>query len=251
MFGAQKVTLTKSGKLRRTGSPTPSQASTRAGTDISSIAGSVDSRPPPPVTNVRWEALKCYLGGCGWPLAHYESIFGKVDPQSPFGEYIWDGLLTYFGPGYVEHWGTKYHWCGDRQQYLPWLGAYNMPMKFSKNVSKSPIVDENSRPSSALYPAVFLLTPMQDNYLKSIIGDGHDPSVIFGDGVLIDDESTNDDGMSVSESEETGVDCRTVDSADVGDIYMVCLKIMISGSKPWTVNMDHVHLYSPFPPSRL
>ena len=245
--GAQKVTLTKSGKLRRTGSPTPSEASTRAETTVAEV---VHSRQSPVTWNVRWEALKCYLGGCTWPLAKYESIFGVVNQQSPFGENIWDGLLTYFGPGYVENWGTKYHWC---RQYMPWLGAYNMPIKFSKSVSKSPIFEPESRPSTALYPAVFLLTPMQDNYLKSIIGDGHDPSVIFGDGVIDDNDPTDDDGMSVSEleEEETGVDCRTIDSAVMGEIYMVCLKILISGSRPWTVNMDHIHLYTPFPQSRL
>ena len=37
----------------------------------------------------------------------------------------------------------------------------------------------------------------------------------------------------------------------MGEIYMVCLKILISGSRPWTVNMDHIHLYTPFPQSRL
>ena len=114
-----KVVMTKSGKLRRTGSPTPSEASTRAETTVSVVCWN----PP----NYTYEALKAYLGGSVMPLNKYEALFGAVNRQTPFGENIWDGLLTYFGPGYVTNYGTRYHWCGDNRQYLPWLGAFNMP----------------------------------------------------------------------------------------------------------------------------
>jgi hypothetical protein len=235
-----QAVVTKSGKLRRTDSPTPSSAgSTRADTVISN---------PQSAFNPMYGALGRYLGGNWMAFDKYRKIFGDVSPASPFGEHIWDGLITYFDTGYVNGWGTKYTWCGDRRQYQPWLGAYNMPMHFSKAVSRSPIVDDQGLPSSALYPAVFLLTLEQDAYVKSIAG--HHQSIVFGNGRV--DKHQADEDTSESEMDlESTTACHIADSQVMGEIYMICLKILVSGSKPWTVSMDHIHLYTPFPPSKL
>ena len=245
MSGAQNAVLTKSGKLRRTGSPSPSDMSTRAPSTIG---------PQPSAFNPQFDALRRYLGGNRMSQAKYESIFGAVSADSPFGADIWDGLLTYFLPGYVQNFGRKFLWCGDCRHYLPWLGAYDMPTKLSKSVSRMPILTDDSRPSGALYPAVFLLTPMQDNYLKSIVGDGADPSVIVGHGIVNSMSGSTDVGMSEPGEEsdvESDVDIGVISSHNMGDVYMVRLKIMIGGSSPWPVHMDHIHLYTPFLPSRL
>ena len=246
MFCVQKATLSKSGKLHRSGSPTPSDASTRASTAVSA-ASQVSTFNP------EYDQLRRYLGGNTMLQTKYESIFGAVSRESPFGEFIWDGLLSYFVPGFVENYGSKYLWCGDHQKFLPWLGAYNMPMKFSKAVSRTPITTVDGLPSAALYPAVFLLTPMQDNFIKSAFGNCDDPLVVVGNGI-VDSWPSTDVGMDESDTDlesDTDVSHCIVDSSGMGDVYMVCLKIMISGSKPWQVNMDHIHLYSPFPLSRL
>ena len=253
MLGVKKVLVTPTGKIRRIGSPTPSTASTVASSSV------VDRRISKDKHDV-FTALTAYLGGNTMNMAKYESIFGDLSRLSPFGEHIWDGLISYFYCGYVDNYGTKFEWCGDRRQCTPWLGAYNMPNKFSKHVSASPIVDDDSRPSLALYPSVFLLTPEQNGYLKSIISSKrHSASIIFGSGVVEsddDDDDVDDDDddaadMYAKDAAAVDINASIVDSAVMGPVYMVCLKIMIGGSRPWHVNMDHIHLYTPFPLSRL
>jgi len=38
-----------------------------------------------------------------------------------------------------------------------------------------------------------------------------------------------------------------VSSDDIGHVTIICLKILVCGSRPWEVHMDNIHLYAPIP----
>ena len=95
--------------------------------------------------------------------------------------------------------------------------AYVIATKFSKSVSRMPILVNGIQPSGALYPAVFLLMPMHCAYLKSVVGDGAGP---LNPGV-----STGVCMCGPDAGVDSDVDIVVIDSCAMDDVYIVCLPI--------------------------
>ena len=228
-----------------------------------------DSEDDDDDSRLAYHRLTLYLGGSSMPQATFESRFGRVNGHYPFGKHVWDGLVR----GYPEYCRVvAKDWC--RQMNL-WLGAFAMPENFSKSVARAPAPVGKGHAelvvaSSDLYPAVFLLDGNQDRVAfgaLSTVEQG--PAIICSkaggaalglcDGARGSKEPDaeppadskaaggNAAGGQASDSgHQSGDGARflRLDQRLMGNVYMVCLKIMIAGSRPWEVNFDRVHLYS-------
>ena len=190
--------------------------------------------------SMAWKALTDYVGGMDgkWTRSDYERVFGEVGPASPFGSRVWEGLIK-LTPFYRDN--LQKTWLvGDG--YVPWLGAFIMPNHFSLKMAQSPIDDRTeSQPSDQLYPAVFYLDKAQHER-------------VVAERLKKDDEtalvvrSTNH--LSLMKHKGENIDAVVhrhvwIAGDEIGCVYMVCLKIMISCSKLWSVHFDRVHLYTP------
>ena len=211
-------------------------------------------------SRLAYHRLALYLGGSSMSQSAFEVRFGRVTNHHPFGKHVWDGLVHCY-PEYCRVVGKD--WC--RQMNL-WLGAFAMPENFSKAVAREPAPvgkrhAELVVASKDLYPAVSLLDAAQDKLALAALSTVDDGLAILctkaggaalglgsrGSGGEPDAEPPATDGCQKSVDRAPGkssVRFLRVDQRWLGNVYMVCLKIMIAGSRPWEVNFDRVHLYS-------
>ena len=191
-----------------------------------------------------WQALMDYVGGVnGWTRTDYEKVFGEVDPETPFGSRIWEGLIRLY-PWYRaiinKSWLTT-------DEYVTWLGGYAMPTHFSAKMSAAAIDERpESQPGDQMHPAVFILSTEQHGRVcKSIMDTGVDDA----ETAVVVRSSAN---LALMHHRKMAVDESDVanhvwiDGDSVGSVSMVCLKIMISGTRLWSVHFDRVHPYKPF-----
>jgi hypothetical protein len=193
----------------------------------------------------RFQKLAAHLGGLSINIWTYEAQFGGVTAASPFGDRVWQGLSALYG-AYPQP--NKIH--GD----VAWLGWFVSPELFSKSTAASPI--SAAAPSMAWlthnsYPAVFVLDQRQHNCLTdTVIGPhrvGRQPSDIdFYDGLELHGHTKLACAENMSDPWSiAGWTVLEYDSCTFGIVQMLCLKILIAGSRPWYVHASRLRLYKP------
>ena len=191
-------------------------------------------------------------------LPVYESLFGKLlqdtDPSAsanqdhPWGDDVWNGMAKVFYRDYAKDNAGDHNknlaWCRDRRTFIPWFGSFIMLPEFSAKHAKLPSASPGGLGLTVaptyLYPAIVLLTPRQHAAALKLVQDNARP----GQPAVIQ-------GRSNSATQQTtismAINLTYIDSTTFETVYMICLKILIAISRPWAVNMDHVHLYYPVP----
>jgi hypothetical protein len=194
-----------------------------------------------PVDHATYKRLACQLGGLHIDVVTYQTRFGAINKQSPFGDRVWEGMkdmvATY--PFMHKVWGTR-----------PWFCYFVSPELFSKDNAANPMSDINrglSFCAENAYPAIVFLNDHQHSYLESITKShrlGKSPSDDdFFDGVQLDGRKTKDIS-TIHPSISTIV---RYDPMFLMTVDMLCLKILIAGCRPWRVHSSWLQLYRPVP----
>ena len=201
-----------------------------------------------------WMGLCTRLGGLDrqvWSISSYEDIFGTIgDNENVFGDRLWAGMVKYFNDVYTAP-NSKGYYLADRRHYVPWMGAFITGEKFSAAEAKvsdglSPW-QQNAILPTQLYPAIALLSPKQHDdviKLRATQSDIRAPHLLQGSSVV--HGVVTDAAISVS---WLGIQLHwsLVSSDDIGHVTVVCLKILLAGSRAWEAHMDNIHLYAPVP----
>jgi hypothetical protein len=193
----------------------------------------------------RFQKLAAQLGGLSLDIWTYQERFGAVTEASPFGERVWHGLSE-LASEYPHP--NKIH--GD----IAWLGYFVSPELFSKSTAASPtsaVAPSRAWTSQHAYPAVFVLERRQhDCLIDTVIGPhriGHHPSDMdFYTGIELHGKTTLTDAEKMSDPWSiAGCTIIEFDSLTFGPVQMLCLKILIAGSRPWYVHASRLRLYRP------
>jgi hypothetical protein len=89
------------------------------------------------------------LGGCYMPTHEYNSIYGIISPEFPWGHSIWQGLRTEIRIG------MQHRWQGGPQDYMMQRamgGYFRCPQPFSRSNALVPSTGQES----LHYPVVFV-----------------------------------------------------------------------------------------------
>ena len=204
--------------------------------------GDVLSIEPPDYC--QFQRLANKLGGLSINVYQYESMFGRVSTDHPFGEDIWHGLVRSLNgyPWMTKVWGT-----------VPWLAFFLSPLDFSKSNAKKPMSAITKMSPDIVqysYPTVVYLDEAQHGYLAWVIGNhkqGKSPQDMdFFDNVQLDGKTKLSDDEKLSDTWKTGNRTKCpFDSMVVGEVDLLCLKILIAGCRPWRVHSSWLRLYTP------
>ena len=204
-----------------------------------------------PMAAATFRKLAAHLGGLSIDVGTYQSIFGRITGTVPFGENIWHGMAAIFqsnslstSPGI-----SGYPFMSKIWAEVPWVGYFVSPELFSKSTSASPVsasAPSRSWATENVYPAIFVLTGAQHRYIEdAVLGarPSSSPSNIdFYDDLEVNGKSRKTDGDAWSMAGKTVIefDARTFEG-----VYMVCLKILIGGCRPWMVHANRMRLFMP------
>jgi hypothetical protein len=179
----------------------------------------------------------------GWTMTQerFESQFGRASVKNPFGKYVWDGLANGY-PMYVQMLGKD--WL--RTMHV-WLGGVKMPEEFTKANAKLPSsIDHRSTVAASqyLYPALLFLDIRQHIKALDAMTHSEGPTILCtANGEPAAEPEAEPAAGSTTADGSHHVRFFQIDPRWMGSVYMVCLKIMITVSKPWEVHFDRVHLY--------
>lgn len=200
--------------------------------------------------------LAKHLGGLTINVYQYEAMFGRITRAQPFGETIWHGMATIFQSNSVSASPSVVGYPYMRSIYaeVPWLGYFVSPEKFSKSTSAAPV--SASAPARTwtvdnAYPAIFVLTLAQHKHVESyVLGSRptQSPSNMdFYEGIRLDGKSydVKNGGDGWSKAAAHGPVIIEFDARTFGGVYLICLKILIAGIRPWTVDASRMRLYKP------
>jgi len=206
-----------------------------------------------PMSAATFRKLAAHLGGLSNDVGTYQSIFGRITGTAPFGENIWHGMAAIFrsnslstSPGIVGYPFMSKIWAE-----VPWVGYFVSPELFSKSTSASPVsasAPSRSWATENVYPAIFVLTGAQHRYIEdAVLGarPSSSPSNIdFYEHLEVNGKSRkidlDGDAWSMAGKTVIEFDARTFEG-----VYMVCLKILIGGCRPWIVHASRMRLFKP------
>ena len=204
-----------------------------------------------PMAAATFRKLAAHLGGLSIDVGTYQSIFGHMTGTAPLGENIWHGMAAIFqsnslstSPGI-----SGYPFMSKIWAEVPWVGYFVSPELFSKSTSASPVsasAPSRSWATENVYPAIFVLTGAQHRYIEdAVLGarPSSSPSNIdFYEHLEVNGKSRKTDGDAWSMAGKTVIefDARTFEG-----VYMVCLKILIGGCRPWIVHASRMRLFKP------
>jgi len=191
----------------------------------------------------KFKKLAAHLGGLAIDVYHYQSMFGRITDAAPFGENIWSGMSAVYSSN------AGYPYMAKIWAEVPWIGYFVSPELFSKSTTASAV--SASAPSRAwttanAYPAIFILTAAQHKYVEDCVLGARPTSspsdMDFFDNIELNGKTRKVDGdpWSIAGKTEIEFDARTFEG-----VYMVCLKILIAGCRPWNIHASRMRLYKP------
>lgn len=188
----------------------------------------------------RFEELARQLGGLSTDMDCYESHFGYLSDDDPYGDNIWHGMIRL---------SKKRRWK-PMEDSVAWLSHVVNPRDLFDAVERSGFP---TRPPSSvimfLCPAIVYLTPVVDAYVLWQIGcrkPGKNPEDRdFFDSLQIDSLQSDDEKLSDEWSAHSHMTCP-VEDLTIGFVSTLCLAHLINSNfGPQLVHSSWLRLWKP------